>query len=137
MLPSFILNKIHATWWSTPSWITNIIKPKDKTTLSFVAYKHGNGWYFDKPSLLTWKEALVFDEALDEISQGHSKINFTLSSVPIHGAEKAWYFQDDPIDMTASHYYWKDHLIWLCGWLPWYFGHKPQNLWFTAEPFTP
>ena len=134
MIPSFILSKINCTWWSTPTWITDLVKPKGATTLKFIAYKYKGGWYFDKPTLLTWKEALVFTEALDELADGHDKLKFTLSSEPIKGGEKAWYFQDDPIDTSASHYYWKDHLIWLCGWLPWYFGCKPTNLWFTAIP---
>ncbi len=122
-------------WWSLPTWLTDKVKPNGKTTLSFTAYKADDGyWYFNKPALLTWKESLVFTDALNELAGDSTKLDMTLSSEPIPGAHKAWYCQDDPLDLTASHYYWGDHLIWLCGWLPWYFGDKPENLWFTADP---
>ena len=124
---------ISCLWWKLPKSLTNLVKPSGKTTLKFTAYKTEGNWYFDKPELLTWKELLVFTEAMDELAEGASKLKMVLSSTPIEGAHKAWYYQDDPFDVSASHYYWGDHLIWLCGWLPWYFDGKPETLYFTTE----
>ena len=56
-------------WWALPSWLTDMVQPKNKQQITFTAYKAEDGkWFFNKPLLLTWKESLVFTEALDELA---------------------------------------------------------------------
>ena len=119
-------------FWKIPESVTDFFKPKGKTSITFTAYKVGDGWYFNYPPI-TWMESLVFTKAMDEIAKGKNKIKMTITTYKVDGAEKAWKFQDDPIWMEATEYYWKDHMIWICPWAQWYFGHKPDNFWFTVE----
>ena len=119
-------------FWSIPDSIKDKFKPKGKTSLTINAYKEGGFWYFNLPPI-TWKECLVFTKALDEISGGKDKVKMTITTYEVEGAEKVWYFQDDPLYPEASEYYWNDYKIWLCPWLQWYFGHKPENIWFKVE----
>ena len=119
-------------FWSVPQWVKDLCQPKGKTELNITAYKEGKFWYFDLPPI-TWKESLMFADALNELAQGKDKVKLTISSVPIEGAEKLWWFQSDPMWMDANEYYWKDHLIWLCPWNQWYFGEVHENLWFKVN----
>ena len=119
-------------FWSIPNWVKDFFKPKGKTKLTITAYKDGSDWYFNLPPI-TWKESLVFSEALNELAKGANEVKLTISSKPIEGAEKIWWFQSDPCWMEANIYYWKDHEIWLCPWNQWYFGEVHENLWFTVS----
>ena len=120
-------------WWSLPNWLTNLIQPTNKTSITLVAYKQDGGWYFNAPSLLTWKESLVFTNVLDQIADGDDHVSLTVSTYPMDGAMHLWYEGDDALDQTASIYVWGTQTVWLCGWLPWYFGTKPSDLWVTAS----
>ena len=122
-----------ATWWALPKWITDAIQPKGKTSISFKAYKKGENWYFDAPLLLTWNEGLACTDQLDELADGSDSIWITASTEPIEDAAmKIWYEGDDAWDQTASIYIDpKGKTIWLCGWLLWYFGYKPEYLWIA------
>ena len=118
-------------YWFTPQWVKDWFKPKNKTKLVITAYKEGASWYFNKPPI-TWKESLMFPGALDELAKGANKIKLTISSEPMEGAQKMWWFQSDPCWMEANIYYWQDHEIWLCPWAQWWFGEVAENLWFKA-----
>ena len=103
------------SFWNLPEAIKEKFKPKGKTSLNITAYKEGKFWYFNYPPI-TWKESLVFAKALDEISGGKDKVKMTITTYEVEGAEKVWYFQDDPLYPEASEYYWNDYKIWLCPW---------------------
>ena len=119
-------------FWSVPQWVKDLCQPKGKTELNITAYKEGKSWYFDLPPI-TWKESLLFEDALNELAQGKDKVKLTISSVPIEGAEKLKWFQTDPMWMDSNEYYWNDYLVWLCPWNQWYFGEVHENLWFKVN----
>ena len=120
-------------WWSLPPQLTKLIQPKGKTSITFKAYKEGEQWYFNAPLLLTWKESLMMPKQLDEMAEGAQSLWLKASIYKEEGATlKIWYEGDDTWDQTASIYIDPaGQTIWLCGWLPWYFGYKPENLWIS------
>jgi hypothetical protein len=120
-------------YWMTPQWVKDLFKPKNKTKLIINAYKEDDGWYFNKPLYITWKESLMFDSALEELAQGKTKMKLIISSKPVEGWEKMGWFQSDPCWPEANIYIWKDHDIWLCPWAQWWFGEVAEYLWFTTE----
>ena len=120
-------------WWSLPKWMTNLVKPNNPTSLTIHAYKWNGDWYFNAPHLLTWMESLVFTDVLDELAVGGNKCTLTISTTHVDGAISIWYEGDDAWDQTASIYVWGTKTIWLCGWLPWFFGYKPSTLWITVD----
>ncbi len=69
-------------YWMTPQWVKDFFKPKNKTKLVITAYKEGSNWFFNKPPI-TWKESLMFPEALDELVKGANKIKLTITSEPM------------------------------------------------------
>ena len=119
-------------WWSLPQSLQSLIKPKGKEDITFKAYKEGDQWYFNAPLLLTWKESLMMPEQLDELADGNDSLWITATTYPMEGAMKIWLEGHDPMDMTASIYIDPNgKTIWLCGWLLWFFGYKPENLWIS------
>ena len=119
-------------FWSVPQWVKDLCQPKGKTELNITAYKEGKSWYFDLPPI-TIKESLLFEDALDELAQGKDKLELTISSVPIEGADKLTWSHSDPSWPEANEYLWKDQLIWLCPWNQWYFGEVHKTLWFSVN----
>ena len=116
-----------------PEGLTKALQPKGQTQLSITAYKKGDGeWAFNKFPI-TFDEGLYMKEALDELAKGASKIKVHLSTTPVDGWEKAHFIEPDHWDPGASYWHWKHHDIWLCSWLPWYFGEIPETLWFSTE----
>ena len=70
---------------------------------------------------------------LDEMAEGAQSLWLKASIYKEEGAMKIWYEGDDTWDQTASIYIDPaGQTIWLCGWLPWYFGYKPENLWIST-----
>ena len=123
-----------ATWWSLPKWITGLIQPKGKTSIKFTAFVHEGLWYFHLPQYLTWWEGLAPVAQLEEFAKGADHVSLTVTTYPVEGAMKFWFEGHDPLDLSASIYV--DPLgrtCWLCGWLPWYFGHKPEALYVKAN----
>ena len=114
---------------SLPKSIQQFFQPKGKDSLTIHAYKEYGEWYFNKFPI-TWQEQLCFPKVLDKLSGGKNKISLKITTYEVEGAEKIWYLQDDPWYPEASEYVWKDETIWLCPWLQWYFGHKPENMWW-------
>lgn len=119
-------------FWYMPDWVKTIFKPKGKTTLSITAYKDGDEWYFNKFPI-TWKESLVFKEALDHMAQGKSKMKIFISTQQFPGAEVMSWYQADPCWMEANEYTWKGFQIWICPWSQWYWGFVPEQMYFTVE----
>ncbi len=71
---------------------------------------------------------------LDELADGADKLSLTVTTYPVDGALKLWLEGDDALDQTASIYVDPDgNTVWLCGWLLWYFNHKPTNLFITKN----
>ena len=69
-------------------------------------------------------------DQLDAMAQGEDHVSLTVTTYPVDGAMKLWFEGHDPLDMSASIYVDPDgKTVWLCGWLPWYFGTKPEALW--------
>ena len=118
-----------ATWWALPSWVTKLIQPKGKTSITFTAFKHDGYWFFHLPQYLTWWEGLHSGHVLEQLSKGADQVTLTTTTYPVDGALKLTYQEDDALDLSASIYFTPDlQTVWLCGWLPWYFGHKPEYL---------
>ena len=117
-----------------PQWLTSAIQPKNKTSFTLTAFKHGEEWFFHAPLLLTWWEGLAPVNQLNELAKGKDKVKLTVTTFEVDGALKLTYDQDDPWDQSASHYFDPDlQTVWLCGWLPWYFGGKPEYLYVTTH----
>ena len=116
-----------------PKWLTSAIQPKNKTSFTFTAFKHDGQWFFHPPLLLTWWDGLAPAEQLEELAKGKHEVKLTVCTDPIKGALKLTYQEDDPLDQSASIYFDPQlRTVWLCGWLPWYFGTKPAYLHVTA-----
>ena len=74
----------------------------------------------------------MMPEQLDELADGNDSLWITATTYPMEGAMKIWLEGHDPMDMTASIYIDPNgKTIWLCGWLLWFFGYKPENLWIS------
>lgn len=117
-------------WWSLPPQLTKLIQPKGKTSIAIKAYKEGEQWYFNAPLLLTWKESLMMPDQLDEMAEGATSVWIEATTYKVEGAMKIWYEGDDTWDQTASIYVDPNgKTVWLCGWLLWFFGYKPEALW--------
>jgi len=87
---------------------------------TFTAFKHDGQWFFHAPLLLTCWEGLAPAEQLEELAKGKDEVKLT-------------YQEDDPLDQSASIYFDPQlRTVWLCGWLPWYFGTKPAYLYVTT-----
>lgn len=118
---------------SLPQSVLDFFQPKDKTSLTIHAYKTDLDEWFFNYFPITWKEGLCFPEALDELAGGARRITLTISTEPMDGAERVTFLMDDPYYPAASEYVWKQHRIWLCPWLQWFFGYKPADLWFVVK----
>ena len=100
---------------------------------TFTAFKHDGQWFFHASLLLTWWEGLAPAEQLEELAKGKDEVKLTVCTDPIKGALKLTYQEDDPLDQSASIYFDPQlRTVWLCGWLPWYFGTKPAYLYATT-----
>ena len=126
--------KTPAIWWMLPQWLTSAIQPKNKTSFTLTAFKHEEQWFFHAPLLLTWWEGLAPVNQLNELAKGKDKVKLTVTTHPVDGAMKLTYQEDDALDQSASVYFDPDlQTVWLCGWLPWYFGGKPEYLYVTTH----
>lgn len=136
-----------ASWWSLPQGLKDLLQPKGKTTWNLTIYKNSNGtWGFNIPYLLTFNEMLLggTELALDwwyhhltgEWATTGAKLKMKASAEPFEGYKaKAWFEYDDPTNQAASFYYepTSEHLMWLCPYLPWLFGSKPENLYLGFQ----
>ena len=117
-------------WWKLPGWVQKTLKPEGKTEISFTTHKGKNGtWFFHAPLLLTFWESLCFPEVLDKLSQGENKLKVHVSTNPTPDSDVYEFLSLDDEEPGGS--FWKtpdNELIWLCGWLPWFFGEVPNKL---------
>ena len=127
------LENLDGLFWALPQWIKDAAQPKGKKDLKIIAFKEGGKWMFNKLPI-TWHEELCFGGALDEISKGSNKISISISLEEQEGWEIMHFIDHDFWSPGASFWHWKQHDIWLCGWLPWFFGFIPEKMWFKAEP---
>jgi hypothetical protein len=116
-------------FWTVSDHVRDLFQPVGKTELKITAYKENNSWFFNLPPI-TWKESLLFPEALNEIAEGKDKVDLTISSVWLNNAHEARLVGPDPMSVGSHFYKWKGHEIWLCPWNQWYFGEVHEKLWF-------
>ena len=119
-------------FWKTPEWLKQLLKPHHPNSLTFTAYKEGNEWFFNLAPI-TWGETLCFPEVLDELSHGKDKLKLSVTTYPVEGALTAHYLWDDVWCQEGSIYAFGEHNIYLCPWLQWFFGTKPECLWLIAS----
>ena len=111
------------------------MKPKGKDSIQFTTHKGENGnWYFHMPFLLTFYETLCFPTVLNKLANGGTKLNVSVSTKPTPNSEVYTMLHHDEEEPGGS--YWKtpdNELIWLCGWLEWYFNGIPNKLYVNVK----
>ena len=113
-------------------------QPQDQKELTIFPYKEHGCWVFDREPI-TWKELLVFTSLLDKFAKGANKIKLEITTDFASGWDSIQYESDDQTDPQASLYYLNSDPtedVWLCSWLPWFFGYKPERIWFQVTPLS-
>jgi hypothetical protein len=128
-----------------------MLKPllRGKTSWTITLYKIEGSpfWYLDIPYLLTFREILCggTEESLDywyekltgESATTSSRLTCTVSSEPISDVTTTLHIIEELSDFDDSGTY-LDLIsgisCWLCPYLKWLFGHKPDTLWLSLEP---
>ncbi len=131
------------SWWRLSDETKAELKPEatDKHTID-AFYLDEMSWAFHLPQYQTFNELLTngteivlsdwYERLSGEEAGEGSQLRMEISTYPPEDFDTSITFiADDPEDETASYY--RDQTtamkVWLCGYLPWLFGSKPQQLW--------
>ena len=141
--------QLSCSWWGLPTSLQDELQKSftGQQTFELEPYKNPDGtWGFDMPELLTLNEKLLggTELCLDYYWQKLTgtqpktgdKMEMKLSSLPFDGYDGFLTFQgDDDLDPGSSYYLDNESqlLCWLCPFLPWLFGNKPQTLYFSLK----
>ena len=122
-------------WWKLPSWITNNIQPQWKNNIEITVQKRDNKWTFSQWNLLTFFETLVNSDELSVLAGGEDRVKLLVTTYPQDNQHLEYTFLDDcPEIEDASLYvsHFSGEIIWLCGWLRWYFRCSPSKLYVSV-----
>jgi hypothetical protein len=139
------------TWWSLPKSLQNqlqkLTKGKTKWTTTLYKMQDNQDWYLSLPQLMTYNESLTYgtEKTLDlmytkltgEQPTSNSKLLSTWSSEPLPDGNCTLTYQgDDDLDKESSYYLCEETqtLCWLCPYLQWLMGEKPQKLYLKLTP---
>jgi hypothetical protein len=138
-----ILEGISGSWWMLPKPIQDYLtKFTGQQEWTLLIYKNKDTtWGFDLPYLLTWNEKLMngtekdldhwYEELTGNLPSDTSKMYLTVSSTPTTDPTTTLMFIGDDDLFTGSSYYLDQKsgfLIWLCPYLQFLFGSKPEKL---------
>ena len=150
------LKSITCTWWLLPEWLHKPLHllTMGKKTWTLTLYKDEPNihWYLDIPYLLTWKEILCggTDTDLDvwykkltgKGTTPSSKMKCTVSDKPLSGTtigngytvlKKIEELSNGDDSTTYKDMGTQLH-CWLCPYLKWLYGYKPDYLYLYLEP---
>ena len=141
--------QLQCSWWILPKSLQDKLQQSflGKSEWELLPYKNPDGsWGFDLPMLLTINEKLIggTDLCLDYYweklngskPQPGDQLKMLCSSNPLEDGNCELSFQgDDELDPGSSYYLDKESgiLCWLCPFLPWLFGNKPEKLYLKLS----
>lgn len=141
--------QLQCSWWSLPKSLQDSLQKTflGKSQWELLPYKNPDGsWGFDLPMLLTINEKLIngTDQCLDYYweklmgskPQPGDQLKMLCSSEPLEDGNCLLLFQGDD-DLSPDSSYYLDNesgiLCWLCPYLTFLFGSKPNKLYLKLE----